>query len=754
LEKRKNMRLVVENAFMKKSNLFFLLLLFATVCYSQSNIPIGAWRTHFNYTNVSKIVAASADSRIYAATKNAIFYIDQTDNSINKLTKIDGLSAACISSLNYEEGTLAIGYCNGNVDFVNGNTITNFNILATVPQLADRTIKVVRINKSKAYIGTSIGVVVVDMPTKNIIESYTEIGAAATRVNVNDILVSTDSLFVATTTGLLSAPLSTQFNLQDFKNWRGSQPNILSNNISQIGTSQGKVVAVANNKLWEYASGVWRDISGKINNDLIFNLKATPNGFLLTSGTLSGTYNTYDSDFKLIFSSSKNYTDAAIYDGNFYAATKSNGVLKSTGASEQLLIINGPDTDDIVNLEPVGERVYAFSRYTSSSRQPLNISSSFSFFENGIWESTEIPNFGDVASISTNGKFLGSYGKGLFDIENNLIIDDSGNSPLIAGNFADQGPLISDINSDKNGALWVANYDANPSLHRLNTDGSWQSIVLSSQLVGRYPVSLAISPRSGAVWVTLDPIFGGGAFVHSPAENRTVQISRTTNNLPSNIINAVAIDNKDEVWLGTDDGIAIFSASNSPFFNDFNRAITPFLNGEPLLKNSFVSALEIDGGNRKWIGTRNGLWLFGENGDKTIHHFTTRNSPLPSDTIVDIAINNKNGEVFIATTAGIVSYRSDATIASAQFVTVKIFPNPILPNYSGTIGIEGLGNNATVKITDVSGNLVRELQANGGSASWDGLNLSGVKPSSGVYLLFAATSDGSTSYVGKFAMVE
>jgi ligand-binding sensor domain-containing protein len=173
-----------------------------------------------------------------------------------------------------------------------------------------------------------------------------------------------------------------------------------------------------------------------------------------------------------------------------------------------------------------------------------------------------------------------------------------------------------------------------------------------------------------------------------------------------------------------------------------------------LLRDDKVTAIAIDGGNRKWMGTERGVWLFNSTGEGMIYNFTTANSPLLSNVIRDIAINHKTGEVFFATDEGIVSYRGDATESNSVFRSVKIFPNPVTNSFNGSVGINGLATNATVKITDISGKLIWQTQANGGTAMWNVRDYNGRRAATGVYLVFTATSDGVESVVGKIAVVE
>jgi len=154
------------------------------------------------------------------------------------------------------------------------------------------------------------------------------------------------------------------------------------------------------------------------------------------------------------------------------------------------------------------------------------------------------------------------------------------------------------------------------------------------------------------------------------------------------------------------------------------------------------------------MGTERGVWLFSPSGEALVSNFTVENSPLLSNVILDIDVNHETGEVFFATDLGLASFRSDATASDAVFSDVKIFPNPVTPDYTGTVGITGLATDAIVKITDISGKLVWQTQANGGTASWNVKDYQGNRASTGIYLVFAASADGSESVVGKIAVIK
>ena len=212
-----------------------------------------------------------------------------------------------------------------------------------------------------------------------------------------------------------------------------------------------------------------------------------------------------------------------------------------------------------------------------------------------------------------------------------------------------------------------------------------------------------------------------------------------------------------EIWVGTDEGIGVIYSPESVFTGgnyDVQRILVEW-DGyvQYLLDTESISAIAIDGANRKWIGTSNaGVFLLSEDGTEQIHHFTAENSPLLSNSISSIKINSR-GEVFFGTSNGIISYMSDATPQIPVQEDVYAYPNPVPAGYSGSIAIKNLMQDANVKITDISGNVVYETRALGGQAIWNGHSFGGDRAQTGVYLVFATNDDGSETQVAKILFI-
>jgi hypothetical protein len=218
----------------------------------------------------------------------------------------------------------------------------------------------------------------------------------------------------------------------------------------------------------------------------------------------------------------------------------------------------------------------------------------------------------------------------------------------------------------------------------------------------------------------------------------------------------VAKDKSGFVWVGTDDGIGVIQCPQE-VFNTGCEAILPIVQqgnfAGYLFKGENVRSIAVDGADRKWVATRNGVWLISANGEKVIERFTEDNSPLLSSDVKKIAINSKTGEVYFATSRGICSFRGAATEGEQTNSNVLVFPNPVPPGYNGTIAIRGIAENSIVKITELDGRLVYQTKALGGQAVWDGNDYKGRKISTGIYLVLVSSDDRSVKTSTKIVFI-
>ena len=324
--------------------------------------------------------------------------------------------------------------------------------------------------------------------------------------------------------------------------------------------------------------------------------------------------------------------------------------------------------------------------------------------------------------------------------------------------------FISDMKYDDDGNLWVLNKGQEP-LKVFTPEGEQYSFSLGAAAKDKIPYRLLVD-RDGNKWVGVTNVgliaFNeNGTFEDtSDDELRTLKAAEGSGALPVNVVKGLAEDADGEIWIGTEEGLVVLYSKSNLYdggFGEYDASkILLEVDGETekLLGDTHITTIAIDGGNRKWIGTSSsGVFCFSEDGREEIYRFDTENSPLVSNNVLDIKVDQLSGEVYFATDAGLVSFRSDATLADRNFSNVKVFPNPVRPDFYGPITIQGLGYESDVKITDVSGNLVFKGVSNGGTFIWNGETLQGERVHSGVYLVWSGVTTGKGKNVAKILFI-
>ncbi len=760
----------------KKILLSLLLFLLEVPAFAQPAIPIGNWRTHFAYQQLRQVIVAK--TRIYGIADFGFFYLDQEDNSIKILTKNDGLSDIGIATGAYhaEQDVLIIAYKSGNIDVLYNNQIYPFSLLADAN--TNEQIHQITFNGSAVYVATSFGVRVLQLDITNeeepitIKESYTRLNeTGAINLPVYSSAIANDSIFLATEAGVIANGLSPLINRLDFSTWKRfkEKNGIPEEPIRFITSVDNTLYAAADNKgLFAYTAGSWGKTSFPVAGTFS-SLTSTAEGLLfivgnqIYSGLPSGA-------IKPVTSGLLTQPVSAMADNasTFWIADASNGLVSIGKAGESQYFPNGPVTDQARTLYYENNKIVGVSGTYSYEGTPGRNADGFYTFDTGIWtnyntNAGNLPVITDLVDVLYNPvnqhTYFASFGYGILDWNGadgfTIIDENTEGSQLINNSPPDRFTNISALAADAEGKIWIANYGASNSLHQWDVKNNvWQSYSFSRNET-QFPADILVTYNDDK-WIRLDAKHGGDILVFNSELNKERYLSSTlgSGGLPGEIVTDMVADNDGQVWVGTNKGVAFFPNPAEVFEVDKLDAIQPIFDRRTLLRDQYITALAIDGGNRKWIGTSNGLWLFSETGEELVSNFTTANSPLISNNITDIAINAQSGEVFIATDRGVISYRGLATIGIATHQEVKIFPNPVRPDFNGVVGISGLAENAIVKVTSISGNLIQEIRAEGGTATWNVNNYLGQRVSSGVYLVFSSSTDGKETLVGKIAIIK
>lgn len=737
---------------MSKFKAFFIVVSTIAHCHLSTvncaqDIPVGAWRSHISFNSVHSISISS--NKIYAASANGVMIFDQTDNSLSAITKLDGLSTTGITQVAVDQPRqhALIGYSDGDLDILTTTEIINFDRLKTsITVTGSKKINHIAVSGNFAYLATDYGLVVFDLIQLEVKETWRDLGPAGDKIKIYQTTFLSDSIFLATEQGVLAGDMDD--NLLDFNNWRRFDTGVFNGDIQSITLFNNLVYAAINGSgIHRYENGAW-SLESFLTGLSYQNITSGTSRMFVTEGV--NLHEVSITGVTTLISSAKivkpviAFADAA---GKLWVGDGRNGLVSDKTGSFESYVSDGPSFSGGLRLrhDAVSNNLLAVSGgYTSGFSAKLN-KEYLNKFSVGNWEQETSFADQDLTDIEFFGNrmFLSSFGKGMQVIENDEII------------FQDETtcPAITSMAVSSAG-VWATDYGAVQSLKLLKLDNSWESFSFPAIAASRYVTEVAVD-YLGNVWMVLNPANGGGILVFDKVGNKTAYLTEVTGSggLPSKSVYSIAMDRDGQVWVGTASGAAYFPDPSRVFSAGIN-SVKPVFENRFLLRDEKITAIAVDGGNRKWMGTERGVWLFNPFGETQVYNFNATNSPLLSDKIVDMEINSQSGEVFFITDAGIVSFRSDATASDAAFHNVKIFPNPVTAEFNGQVGISGLATDAFIKITDVSGKLIWQSQANGGTATWNVRDYNGRRAATGMYLVFATSIDGSESVVGKIAVVD
>ena len=743
--------------------ILFLLLIFAVPSVAQENdLRIGQWKAHLPY-NSGRWVTQS-ESTIYYASPFALFTIEKDDFAVDFLSTVDGLSAIGINKIKYNPVTesLLVIYNDGNIDLIKSDGIVNFNDIRTNSSIVgDRTINDILFDDNGAFLSTGFGIVKLNLEREEF--EFTTF----TGVPVFSMAIFDNQIYAATDEGVYRVDNDPAINLADFNNWRlldvdDGFPAVYQSNA--VATQHNSLYLAIDDALFRYQNGNLTEVYGEDGFSVQF--LSVGNEFLIAGLSCIDECR----GRTLFFRADDTFVNSGgiCVDRPRYAIEEENGRIwyadqfrgirfaENAGATCQALDFNSPGSQNSSEILIDDNKVYIASGGIASNQTALNRTDGLFIREDNEWQVVNRGNvplflaedidrdFYRLAIHPEDGRlYIGTFWGGLIERDGedfNVYTQDNSSLQGAVGDAARE--RVSGLAFDEENNLWMSNHLAPRPISVLKANGEWRSF----DAPARGLLQLAID-QNGFKWFVIGNegvlVFDDNGSIDNINDDRFKLFTPANSALPTSIINCLEIDLDGDVWVGTAEGPVIFDCGNI-VFEDVCTGRQQIVEqdgfGANLLATENVQTIAIDGANRKWIGTNNGLFIQSANGTEEIAFFNTENSPLFDNTIIDIAINQETGEAFIGTNNGVISFRGDAIEGRVvNDPLVYAFPNPVRPDYNGPIAIKGLARDANVKITDVSGQLIFETTALGGQAIWDGTDFSGRRASTGVYLVFSTS---------------
>ena len=760
---------------------------------------IGEWRTHLPFGRA--IDVSACESFTAYATASAVVLVYADSDEVRRLDKVNALTQAnprFVACNPFRDGETIVAYADGAIDVLDGERVRHFTREITDTDIfGERDLtRVSYLTPDRAAVCAEFGFLLFD-PAEGLFREDVRTPAAVT-----DVAVFEGDLYVSTLTGLLRLrDYANQPLLRDLDRYEDLSATLLGAPGAAtygLGEWRGELIVGGSGPVYAVAPGGERAETLFDDGCLrAVELSPGPDFLAMQMSSRCGGDLAYviDGDRRVLAVETRLCSErlggvVERPEGGFVfaGASEGSGLCATPGLEGECacLTLNGPRAATAFDIDAEGGTVaVASGSIAVNGDYTFNGAGIYVLRPDGTWTNYNAatnagfatPSAGDGATpldfvtvtLAPDGAvYAGAYYEGLVRVgpDGAGELFDERNSSLGLFPLDPSRVRIGGTAVDAAGNLWIGNYGARRALSARTPAGEWFSFDVSG--CGRSRLrDVEVDPRTGIVWA-LD--FENGVLAYDPGPDladesddrcRRFDASDGPNGeLPSTDVTSLLIDREGVVWVGTVNGIARVTCAADPFAETC-RATRPTSEVDGIrgffFEGETVTAMTSDGGDRKYVGTRNGLFLLGADDDRQLDFYTEDNSPLLSDEITALDFDAATGLLWVGTARGLMSLRTEST-GGDEFVfgAVEVYPQPVRPDYEGPIAIRGLARDANVKITDAAGRLVYETDAIGGQAVWDGRDYTGRRPASGVYLVWASATqsfDSPEAVVAKIALL-
>lgn len=736
--------------------------------------PLGSWADHLPYHSVN-FVAANEDI-VLGATDLALTIYNKQYDEMRKLSKVNGLSDCGINTISYsnDQDKFIIAYSSGNIDIYSDDIIVNIPDIYNTSISVGKNINRIRAEGDYAYLASGLGIIVLDL-VKNEIKDTWRPSDSGEPNEVFDISFTDSRIIAATKNGVFYATKGNP-GLAYYENWevlsrlQGATFNCLATIEGNTYINKSNPISIGDSIF--YFSNNTLELFSNIPDKKNYSFEISESNLVISSGNSISIFNSQGSPERTINSYGTVEPDArnAIIDGNhIYIADRNSGLVRlREDDSFQSFIPPGPYYNKCYNISANEGNIFVSGGTVNNAWNNTWQTFMIFTFKNRQWWSGINYDSHDVMRIISvpdepDHFFVSTWGDGVHEYIGEERVNHFGESTLTSIIPGSDYVRICGMAIDKNKNLWITQSGIQNSIKVYTSDGEWISLpyFIDAPTIGDIIIS-----ESGKKWIVLPR--GHGLYVlddnNTPDyfeddRSKKLLVKDQDGKLLANIF-SVAEDLDGNIWIGTDQGPAVFHTPDQVFDNNISayRIKMPRNDGtglaDYLLGTETVLSISVDGGNRKWLGTNSsGVFLLSENGSDVLQEYNALNSPLLSNQITSLAVDNKSGEVWIGTDKGIVTVRELGVSGSDEMDEIYAYPNPVRETFNGDVTITGLLRDTNVKITDISGNIVYETRSTGGQAKWDLSGYTGERVSTGVYLIFCTNNDGSQTAVSKLLVI-
>ena len=712
-----------------------------------AQVAPGQWRTHYTYDRSYDLVVYN--DRVYSHAGHSLLTYDMESAEVRPITAVEGLHSASITALKVLGEHLFVGYEDGGMDLWASATVTRLSDLQETQLQLPKSIRTARIFGDRLYVAGDFGMLLYEPRPWTLKYSYLELGQGGRREAVYDMELYEDSLFLRIDEGLIHTARSSAADGLDPRRWR--RPTSGRGDVRALKQHEGQLYALLGDEqktdLLTYKQGRWT-VVGTWSEAYHF-LSSSTKGLLLGSDTLL--LRSVGDRFEMVdLPRALRRLRAVAYVGDVvWLGDAGAGLARWAEGALEWIQPMAPRFSEFDRLALVNDQVYAFYRgpFFPTRRAELN---ACSIWDKGqwsdlSWNALEAPDVVDILPASEGGYYLATYAHGIWHATTAGIRRLEGGADGLTE--AHTQPIA--LAKDNTGALLAATRADPPSLLSYSPNNGWQR--LDFDLEWPSPLTrLLTQPSAAQLWGIMNEEGRDQLLLFRPQEQRA-RILDLGDHFP-NKIHDLLLDRQDRLWIGSSRGLYVLPETSIAFEQQTHTPTALRIEGRLVLQSEAVYALELDGARRVWCATSSGIHLVDLEEDQISRPFEDARSPLPDAPVRELAMT-RDGVLFMIHEQGIVSYKSRSSAPATNYSQLRIFPNPVRASFTGEVSISGLPEGAYLRITSPSGQLIRNLEARGGTATWDTTNERGLRVPSGIYILHSIQEHKALSHVSKIAIL-